>query len=241
MKVHKIIKRAVILCAILCTGIALPGCIDSSVAITNKLDELSLTAAFNEVVEKTNVYEDTVGFRKLRLHTDKSGLIDSLSFSFYAVSKTSKETLPVLFDVQMNSKGELEWDSLENDSSYNTYPGLQNGSRILEEIDKLGLSSIVPGDNGLVVQIDLQQGDMGYSRPQSELYCLQDGKLIPLDKVVFHSNDYWTTISVFENLAGKTGETFQTGDGETSQIWFLAEDLNKAGNCGIQIKFSESR
>lgn len=228
MKTHKIIKRAVILSLILCISIVLSGCVDSSLAITNKLDELSLTTAFNEVVKKTNVYEDTVEFQSLRLHTDKSGLIDSFSFSFYAISKTSKETVPVLFNVQMNSKGELEWASLENDSSYNAYSYLQNGSGILEQIDKLGLSSIVPGDNGSVVQIDLQQGRIGYSRPQSELYCLNDGELTPVNKVVFHSNDYWITISVFENLAGKAGETFQTGDGETSQIWFLAEDLNKA-------------
>jgi hypothetical protein len=231
MKSHKIIKRAVILCAILCTGITLPGCVDSSVAIPNKLNELSLTAAFNEVVEKTNVYEDAVEFKTLRLHTNGSGVIDSFSFSFYAISKTGKETVPVLFAVQMNENGELEWESygLNNNDSYYHNPTLSlKDLKVLTEIDKLGLSSIAPGDNGSVVQIDLQQGDIGYSRPQSGLYCLQDGKLTPLDKVVFHSNDYWITISVFENLAGKAGETFQTGDGETSQIWFLAEDLNKA-------------
>jgi hypothetical protein len=232
MKIYKTIKRAVILCAILCTGIALPGCVDSSVDITDKLDELSLTTAFNEVVEKTNVNKDTVEFRKLRLHTDKNGAIDSFSFSFYAISKTGKETVPVLFNVQMNENGELEWESYglnNNDSYYHNPPLSLNDLKVLTEIDKLGLSSIVPGDNGLVVQVDFQHGDIGYSRPQSELYCLQDGELTPLDKVVFHSDDYWITISVFENLAGKTGDTFQTGDGATSQIWFLAEDLNRAG------------
>ena len=231
MKAHKILKRAVILCAILCTGIALPGCVDSSVAITDKLDELSLNSAFNEVVEKTNVNKDTVEFRKLRLHTDKNGVIDSFSFSFYAIANTGKETCPVLFDVQMNENGELEWESYKlnnNDSHYHNPPLSLNDLKVLTEIDKLGLSSITPGDNGSVVQINFQCGGMGYSRPQSELYCLHDGELTPLDKVVFHSNDYWITISVFENLAGKAGETFQTGGGATSQIWFLAEDLNKA-------------
>ena len=91
MKIHKIIKSTVILCAILCTGITLPGCVGSGVDIPDKLDEISLNTAFNEVVEKTNVNKDTVEFRKLRLHTDQNGIIDSFSFSFYAISNTGKE------------------------------------------------------------------------------------------------------------------------------------------------------
>jgi hypothetical protein len=210
------------------SGLLLSGYGNSIDLPTIKLDELSLDDIFQEIIAEAEIQEDTIELVSLKLHTDETLTLDSLSMSFYAVTGTPEHPRSMFFrSVEMNEHGTLHWEYSENTFDAGGYPLLRYNPDTLAEIEQAVLASLEPGENGLSVQICPQSGSIGYHRPTLELYALEDGQSVPLESVVFHGNQSWLEISVYQ-LAEGTSETAQQGEAGTTRMWFMADDLYQA-------------
>jgi hypothetical protein len=232
------------LCLILIiTAALMPGCSGTEIKTTGELpqslDELSLIQMWSAVVEVMDIQEPTAELGSFNLRADEDGGIDSLYFDFRG---RNREGAPCIYFAEMGREGKI--DIRENESknsvSLSTHP-----LAIFAEIDKLELASLEPGEAGLFMQINFQGGDVGYRHAYTDIYQLKDGQLLPLKQVIFHTDVFWCTISVFQNAKYEGNEPERTAtvrvDSEataddivvpleerTSQIWLLSEDINRA-------------
>jgi beta propeller repeat protein len=228
---------AAVLCLLAVLAIILlPGCTKEKLVIPQKLDELSLVQMWETAADATGVQDDSAELESLRFHVDENRNIDSLSFVFHGITKNKKTEV---YFVSKYTNGETNWHSYESETMNVTRHPLE----IFKEIDKVRLSSLEIGKNGLIFQVDFQSGDIGYSYDHSDIFKLEDGTLKQLDELVFHSQYPWCTISAYkltpnEPVINEDGQTIAqatttaagpVSPGErTSQIWFLSDDINKA-------------
>jgi hypothetical protein len=228
---------AAVLCLLAVLAIILlPGCTKEKLVIPQKLDELSLVQMWETAADATGVQDDSAELESLRFHVDENRNIDSLSFVFHGITKNKKTEV---YFVSKYTNGETNWHSNESKTTNVTWHPL----KVFTEIDKLGMSSLEIGKNGLIFQVDFQSGDIGYNYDHSDIFKLEDGTLRQLDEIVFHSQYPWCTISVYklspnEPVINEDGQTIAQATttaagpvppGErTSQIWILGEDINKA-------------
>ncbi len=213
---------------IVLTIIFLPGCAREKITIPQNLDELSLSSMWKNTAEATGVQEGSEELESLYLHADKEGNVNSLSFVFHG--SDSKGRTKAYF-VSRYTNGETNWHSYDSQSVTVT----RHPAEIFSEIDKLGLSSLEPGEDGLLVQVDFTFGDVGYNYDYLDIYQLEDGNLRPLEEIIFHSQYPWATVSVYKLFSsGQDGQSYSTTAGpvphgeRTSQVWILGEDVNKA-------------
>lgn len=228
-------KIITILCLIALIAV-MPGCSGMKVKVTGELpqelDRLSLTEMWDAVADTADIQERSAELGSFHLHADKGGGVDSLYFNFQGRNEKGK---PCIYFAEMGQEGKIEVRENETNSvSLSTHP-----VTVFAEIDKLGLASLERGEAGLSIQIGFQWGDIGYSYDHVDLYHLDSGELLPLQKIVFHSREPWCTISIFKLYPVDTEEVSMASSvttapspippGEsTSQIWFLSEDINRA-------------
>lgn len=242
MKVLIKSRALIISCLITVFAVAvLPGCSGTKIAVTRELpqelDKLSLTEMWNVVAETADLQEQGAELGYLYLRADADGNVDSLYLNFAGWNEKGR---PCIYFAELGRKGKIDIREYET----NSVSAAKHPLKVFEEIDKLGLASLEPGERGLVLQINFQSGDVGYSYNYLNLYQLEGGELLPLNEIVFHSNYPWCTISVFKlgpvdsDMVTDNGSvissTVTTAPGpitpgeRTSQMWFLSEDINKA-------------
>jgi hypothetical protein len=199
----------------------------TTVDIPRQLDQFSMADMWAKVAQATDLQKETAGLGSLHLTIDETGVIKSLYFDFNGRSKNGRTCL---YFASLNYKNKIVILKYETDSVRLS----KNPQSVFSEIDKVGLASIERGDEGLTVHIDFQWGDIGFNHDYLDAYQLQDGNLLPLEELIFHTGDPICVISLFKNYVteGTTSITVLAGPvppGErTSQIWFLSEDINKA-------------
>lgn len=210
----------------------LSGCSYSEILIPKTFSELSLVDLWNRLSEATGVQKDSEELESLHLHVDADGVLDTLSLRFYGTNNKGRSTIYI---AEMNAKGLIDWHSYETEPVLMT----RHPMKVFFEIDRLGLSSLQLGEDGLSLYVDFQSGDVGYDYMHVDIYQLDEGNLRPLNKIIFHSATPWCTISIFElnpsdiEVGLMTSSYLTPPDSglpkeRTSQVWFLSEDLNKA-------------
>jgi hypothetical protein len=211
----------------------LAGCAEA-VKVPKTLEDLSLVQMWYRVSEATNIRDKTANLDDFTLRADGEGTIESLYFTFHSVDGSGKRKG---YSVGMNANNRLDWNSYDLKPLWST----RHPTKIFWGIDEVDLSSVKSGDGGMVLRVDFQSGDVGYSHGYTNIYHLKDGDLIPLEKVVFHSDIPWATIEIYELSTideaenNTTKVTSSTSDDnlapagqKTAQIWFLTEDLANA-------------
>jgi hypothetical protein len=205
----------------------LPGCAKKAV-IPQQLAELSLVKMWDGVIKNINVQAASEELGSLRLHANQAGKVESLSFDFYGTDNQGKfET----YSVDINEKGEMNWNSRESKQIITGHRPIQ----VFTEIDKPGLSKLEIGSSGLEMLVEFQSGSFGYSHDYLDVYRLENGVLQPLQDVIFHSDTPRCIISVFKLSAGDAASVTNAKPADkngvrTSQIWLLAGDLAGAEN-----------
>lgn len=232
------IFAAVVCLSMIFIAASISGCskeAENKIMISRNFEELSLVEMWFAVVDAIDFYANSAELQSLRLHTDKDGEIESLSFDFYGLSLTGT---PLVYSACMNSQGCIKWYSYEIDSM----PETRDPLRVFSQIDKVGLSSLIPGEAGLSLQIGFIYGSIRYSYDYLDIYHLASGTLKQIEDIYFHGEFSYCTINICklfppENVITKDGETIvqsSTSAGpvpsgeRTSQIWFLSEDVNMA-------------
>ncbi|ADJ25803.1 hypothetical protein Dehly_0490 [Dehalogenimonas lykanthroporepellens BL-DC-9] len=221
---HKIITM-IGLCLLVIINLAIPGCNRSEVVLaSNKLEELSLVDTWNTVLAKMDMRNAEIELTSFHLNVSAEGIIESLSYGFYALTGEGKPSNNI---ASIDDRGKLSWSSRDTGET----PQQHDPLKLFTETDKYGLDSLTPGPDGLSIQIGFRQGRVVISSEQTGLYYLEDGRLIPLSRIGLFSSSV-ITFEVYQ-LIPTEGQTTTVPDAEssgsvTSQLWFLAEDLNKA-------------
>ncbi len=216
----------------------LPGCTKEKPIIPQTLNELSLTDMWSEVAEAADIQEPTAELETLYLRADENGSLESLYFQFRGRNMAG---IPCIYFAEMGRGGRIDIRELESNSvSLSAHP-----MAAFTEVDKIGLASLEPWAAGLSMRISYQGGDVGYRHAYTNIYHLKDGELLPLKQVIFHTNVYWCTISIFQDAKYETNDAGRTLkvrvnpeatsdyiviplEERTSQKWFLSEDLDRA-------------
>jgi hypothetical protein len=234
----RIIKTGIVL-VFLASVMVLPGCDDTVITTTPKINpsitELSLLELWDIIVESTDIQESSAQMDMFDLRCDDEGKMDYL---YYTFGGRNNEGRPCIYFAQFDHENRI--DILTYEVDY--FAIKRHPVKVFEEIDKFGLDSIKPGDEGMTVHISFMSGDVGYGNDYLNIFHLENGRLTPLDEIIFHSRVSWCTISVYhlvpndivvaENgstVAQATTAVAPVPPGErTSQTWFLSEDINLA-------------
>jgi hypothetical protein len=223
---------AVVLCfTILLVAVFLPGCDSADKSTTGEiprqLEKFSMADIWIEVARATDLQPESAALGSLHLTIIEDGVINSLYFDFRGWNKNSR---PCLYFASLNYKNKLDILKYEADS---VLPS-QNPLAVFGEIDKLGLASVERGDKGLIMHIDFQWGDIGFNHNYLDAYQLQDGNLLPLEELIFHTADPICMIHVYKNYVNEDATPIAVSaslvlPGErTSQLWFLSDDIINA-------------
>jgi len=220
----------------------LPGCSDTNITTTGELprnlDELSLTEMWSAVADTADIQDGSAELGSFNLRADENGGIASLYFDFRG---RNAEGIPCLYFAEMGREGKIDIREHEtNPVSLSAHP-----MAVFTELDKLGLDSLERGEAGLSMQISFQGGDVGYRNAYTDIYHLANGELLPLKQVIFHTDVFFCTISIFQNTKHEGNETERMAtvrvdpeaaaddivvplEERTSQIWFLSEGIERA-------------
>jgi hypothetical protein len=230
------LKIIMVLCIVPIIAIfTMPGCAGTKAAVPHKLDELSLVDMWNAVANQVDLQEQGAELESLYLHSDTDRNVNTLYFKFQGYTEKGRAHV---YNASIYGKSEMNIQA----NGISSVQPTRHPFKIFEEIDTLGIASLETGEEGMSMLIDFQYGDIGYSYDNLDIYHLDNGTLLPLKEIIFHSSYPWCTVSVFKLVPN---ETVITEDGRTiarattaaapvppeertSQIWFIGEDINKA-------------
>ena len=173
--------------------------------IQTELKRVKLSTLWIAVMNSIDMQNSTANLEWLHwLHLKASdGKIQILHLEFTGENAQGRSRI---YHVNVNPSGFVTIYSQPIENIQHTIHPM----RIFKELDKFGLENI--GSN-YTLDIDFEQGDLGFDSAYGELYLLKDGKLIPLEKVIFHVNTPICRILVCR---------------ETCEVWFVQNDLLKA-------------
>ncbi|OGN87227.1 MAG: hypothetical protein A2158_02530 [Chloroflexi bacterium RBG_13_46_14] len=240
LTVH-VIKTGMVL-VFLASIMFLPGCDDTKITTTPEINpsiiELSLLDLWDAITDSTDIQEPSAQMDMFNLRCDKDGRLEHLYFTFYG--RNSKGIL-YAYIADLGGKNRIHIRANEADNIVVK----RHPAEVFREIDKLGLDSLETGDEGLSVMISFVWGDVGYG--STGVYQLENGKLKPIEEVIFHSKLQWCTIEVFHLVPndsvvtenGRTTTQATTASApisrgtSSSQIWLLSDDINRLAETVI--------
>lgn len=193
------------------------------IPVPTSLSKLSLVQVWDQLVEATNIQEQTASLQSFSLIVGNDGKArGGFFFEFCGVDDNGK--LKYFHAEFLLARGELGEYSFDLDTFPASYSTLNHPLRYFEELDKVGLGSIEPGPDHLWMMIDFQWGSFGYSHEYVDtydIYRLEDGNLIPIDKISFRTNTPVGTIQFFRG-------------NNNAQFWFITSDIEKADTVEYQ-------
>lgn len=202
------------------------GCSSPAISVSSRIDDLSLTEVWHQVVGVIDIREDSARLDTFNLATDADGEIQRLSLKFFGYDS---EGSPKFFSAELNSDSMLVVRTLVTTSVLE----YRHPLGILAELDALDIAALEAGDGGLSIQIRFQRNAISYGYENTDVFHLSDGKLRQLDRIRF-SNDYYTcTIEYFQLQKSDSG-IYTTPPAplppneRTGQTWFLTEDIHRA-------------
>lgn len=178
------------------------------VVFPTALGELSLVQVWNKVLEITDVQEQTADFRLLSLTVTDDSTLDLSFFDFFGLNAKGKIKY---YQANLGPRGILVCYS--EDSGNGSEISSNSPLLYFEELDKVDWATIGPPRH---IDMEFYNGDLHRtSANYFTMYQLEDGNLIPLKEIVFHTN---TPIGVMQVYYNST----------KTQTWFITEDIDKA-------------
>ncbi|WP_148212082.1 hypothetical protein [Ferroglobus placidus] len=111
-----------------------------------------------------------------------------------------------IYYVDVNTLGIVKTYSKPiRDSQHTMHPAY-----IFNELDEYGLKNV---GSDYTLDISFEWGDLEFDSSYGDVYLLKDGGLIPLEKVIFHTN-----LPISRILVCKS----------TCEVWLTQNDLSKA-------------
>jgi len=168
-----------------------------------EIEKVRLSILWKAVTDDIDVQNSTVNLQWLHLKVFDDR-IKSLHFEFTGKNSQGESRI---YYVDINSLGVVKIHSKPiRDFQHTIHPAY-----IFNELDEFGLKNI---GSDYTLDISFEWGDLGFNSSYGNLYLLKEGKLISLEKVVFHTNIPICRIDVCRNNACET--------------WFVQSDLLRA-------------
>ncbi|MCM2464724.1 hypothetical protein [Methanoculleus oceani] len=160
-----------------------------TISLSQNIYGIPLSEMWAIVEEQTGVENTTAVLREFRLVTANDGSIESLHMDFHG----DAEGLHRWYRIAVSPVGAMTWDSLTID----TVPAGEHPLVLLSEIERIPYLELIGENRGLIVEVDAQYGDLAYDAGYRPLFALNQGEVVPLERVVFSTNDPWYDIAVF--------------------------------------------
>lgn len=174
------------------------------------------------VEERTGAENATAVLGEFKLVATGDGSIESLHMDFYG----DNEGLHQFYRIRVSPMSIMTWDSHPVD----TVPAGEHPLVLLSEIERIPYRELVGENTGLIVNVNAQSGDLGYDAEYRSLFALHRGKVVPLERVAFSTNDPWYDIAVFtsDGSIGVSGGGSVIGESNYYCTLFTLRDLGKA-------------
>ncbi|MDY6833377.1 MAG: hypothetical protein SVY53_01065 [Chloroflexota bacterium] len=229
MKSLVILALPIIFVALLVSGCGLSTAL---VPLSTNVSELSLVEVWDEVLGVTDMQNSSARLEHLIIHTDRDGMIENFSLSFYAMDSYGQARLCV---AERQYRGDLRCSTTNIESLPQGIFTLQP-HLLFQELDNLDLVDLEPGDGGLHIKIDSLAGSVGYDVDYTNVFVIENGELRPIRNIVFRSAEPWTEIWISQSSLSQEGDesVVETAPGPVppeerqSQIWFSSYDMHKA-------------
>ncbi len=170
--------------------------------IQTELEKVELSMVWQAAVSSVDLQNQTANLEWLHLKVSDRK-IQSLHLEFTGKNSQGKSRM---YYVDVNSLGRVKIHSKSvRELQPTTHP-----MNVLRELDKFGLENV---GADYTLDISFEWGDLGFNSSYGNLYLLKEGKLIPLEKVVFHTNIPICRIDVCKGAC---------------ETWFVQNDLLRA-------------
>jgi hypothetical protein len=212
-------KKLALVCSLMLVLIpaVLAGCTHTIGTIPTNLREFSFTDMWNKLVNATGVNEESTHLFDFTLHIGKNGSLDALYFSFHGSDTTGRNKL---YNVDIDTTGGIRTEAYSAglpDMNQQTV----SPSYFFDALDKANLSEMFDANTTTYILARSYSGDIGYGNGLPGLYLLDEGRLTPLKKIIFHSSIPWLPIEIYNMTDTVVGASI----GET---WFLPRDMGMA-------------
>ena len=170
--------------------------------IQTEIEKVRLSILWKAVTNGTDLQNLTANLQWLHLKVSN----DKIQFLHFEFTGKSSQGESRIYYVDVNSLGIVKiYSKPIRDFQHTVHPAC-----IFNELDELGLKNV---GSDYTLDISFERGDLGFNSSYGDLYMLKDGKLIPLERVVFHVNTPICRILVCKNVC---------------EVWFIQDDLLKS-------------
>jgi|GEM_PF-893609 len=167
---------------------------------------LQLSELWVTVANQTGIDNSTAILDQLRIRTMQDGSVKSLILEFYA----DNQDIHHWYHAELNPTGAITWyQSLTDDIPEGTHP-----LNLFTEIEQISYRELIDKRAGLAIEVDSQWGDLEYDAGYGDLFVLDNGKLTPLKRAVFHTDEPFYDIFICSRAENES----VMGSGDPSSV-----------------------
>lgn len=225
---------------LLAAGCAVPGNGPQTIAFAAQPNAhgLLLDAVWNATVAASGVDNRTAVLDQCWINLDEEGSLDSILLEFFGVVEGTERFCSAGYHTEQAEISVRQSNTTTTAASASGPHPLA----VLTAIEDLPFREITFGEEGLVIIVESQSGNLVYTAEYSDIFLLENGTLEPLDDVAFSTERPWYTIFVSRRTPPDSVTT--DGDGtvgasrsitvpeppgqRTSFVVFTPEELAKA-------------
>jgi hypothetical protein len=156
------------------------------------INNYTFNAVWKNYVELTGVNNSTAILDQIFIKTADDETIESFKLSFYGQNGTQTQWYRI-----ESIYGENPTRTVLNT---NEIPNGVHPLVIMEEIKQIPYNQLACEDAGMDIYVNSQSGDLGYDSVYGELFLIREGKLTPLKKIVFHTEEPFYEIYICCNV-----------------------------------------
>jgi len=192
-----------------------------AVSLPQNIYGTPLSGMWAIVEERTGIENTTAVLGDLTLVATDDGSIKSLHMSFYG----DNEDLHQSYRIRVSPMSIMTWDSRTVDR----VPVGEHPLVLLSEIERIPYRELIGEGTELIVNVNAQSGDLAYEAWYRSLFALHQGEVVPLERVVFSTNEPWYDIAIHSRMSGgSAGGEATPGESTHRCTLFTFRDLGEA-------------
>ncbi len=178
---------------------------------------LPLETVWNATVAASGVDNRTAVLDQCWINLDEGGSLDSILLEFFGVAEGTERFCSARYHTEQAKISVRQSNTTINAASASGPHPLA----VLTAIEDLPFREITFGEEGLVVIVESQSGNLGYTAEYSDIFLLENGTLEPLGDVAFSTDRPWYTILV----SRRTAPDLVTTEGDTRVVVYRASTV----------------
>lgn len=197
--------------------------IDGSPISDYSINDYPVNEVWENIVEMTGINNSTASLDQIFIKSDKDGTIESFNLYFYGQNGSQNQW----YRIESVYGGNLTITA----SNIDEIPKGIHPLDLLVDIEKIPYNQLACEDKVMTISIDSQTGDLGYDSGSGELFLINKEKLVPLKRIVFHTDEPFYDITICCNPENNTNQVHDysvTNGSSTCYCLFTSPELEKA-------------